>query len=90
MRRWPAAGSGGAAPRAGPFPSVALHRSVGDAALQTGNSEAIVKLHYLTTHTQDEGSAFFRVTPDLKRRRAVLAAVPKTNPKAHLKVRVAP
>jgi hypothetical protein len=65
---------------------VALHRSIGDAALQAGNSEAIVKRHYLNTHTQDEGSAFFRVTPDLKRRRAVLAALPKTKPKAHLKV----
>ena len=39
---------------------------------------------YLNTHTQDEGSAFFRVTPGLKRRRAVLAALPTTKPKAHL------
>ena len=65
---------------------VALHRSIGDAALQAGNSEGIVKRHYLNTHTQDEGSAFFRAVPDLKHRRAVLAAKPKTKPVRHLKV----
>jgi hypothetical protein len=65
---------------------VALHRSIGDAALQAGNSESIVKRHYLNTHTQDEGSEFFRTIPDLKHRRAVLAAKPKTKPVRHLKV----
>ncbi len=65
---------------------VALHRSIGDAALQAGNSESIVKRHYLNTHTQDEGGEFFRTAPDQKRRRAVLAAKPKTKPVRHLKV----
>ena len=65
---------------------VALHRSIGDAALQAGNSESIVKRHYLNTHTQDEGGEFFRTVPDPKRRRAVLAAKPKTKPVRHLKV----
>jgi hypothetical protein len=46
---------------------VALHRSIGDAALQAGNSESIVKRHYLNTHTQDEGSAFFCTVPDPRR-----------------------
>ena len=64
---------------------VALHRSVGDAALQAGNSEAIVKRHYLNTHTQKEGGEFFRIVPDLKRRRAVLAK-PVPAKKSHLKV----
>ncbi len=52
---------------------VALHRSIGDAALQAGNSEAIVKRHYLNTHTQDEGRDFFRIIPDLQKRKATLA-----------------
>jgi hypothetical protein len=65
---------------------VALHRSIGDAALQAGNSEGIVKRHYLNPHTQDEGSAFFRTVPDTAARKATLAALPKVKPKAHLRV----
>lgn len=42
---------------------VALHRSIGDAALQAGNSESIVKRHYLNTHTREEGAEFFRIIP---------------------------
>ena len=61
---------------------VALHRSVGDAALQAGNSEAIVKRHYLNTHTREEGGEFFRVIPG--KRLAVLAKPKKEQP-AHLK-----
>ncbi|MCB1130167.1 MAG: hypothetical protein KDN05_03500 [Verrucomicrobiae bacterium] len=58
---------------------VAHHRSIGDAALQAGNSESIVKRHYLNTHTREEGAEFFRIVPDLKRRRAVLSpAVPQS------------
>ncbi len=40
----------------------------------------------LNTHPQDEGSTFFRTTPDLKRRRAVLAAKSKSKLAPHLKV----
>ena len=50
---------------------VALNRSVGDAALQAGNSEAIVKKHYLNLYTVAEGKKFFKIIPDLKRRIAV-------------------
>ena len=64
---------------------VALHRSIGDAALQAGNSEAIVKRHYLNTHAQDEGRDFFRIIPDLKKRKATLAEL-KTNLTPHLRV----
>ena len=64
---------------------VALHRSVGDAALQAGNSESIVKRHYLNTHTKEEGDEFFRIVPDEKRRLAVLAK-PAPVKKSHLKV----
>ncbi len=56
---------------------VAAHRSVGDAALQAGNSESIIKRHYLNTHTQKEGRDFFLISPHATRRRAVLAASPK-------------
>ena len=61
---------------------MALHRSVGDAALQAGNSEAIVKRHYLNTHTQEEGGEFFRIIPC--KRLAVLSKPKKEQP-AHLK-----
>ena len=61
---------------------VALHRSIGDAALQAGNSEAIVKRHYLNTHTREEGGEFFRIIPG--KRRAELAKPKKEQP-AHLR-----
>jgi len=52
---------------------VALHRSVGDAALQAGNSEAIVKKHYLNLRPAEEGAGFFAIVPDMASRRAVIA-----------------
>ncbi len=65
---------------------VALHRSLGDAALQAGNSETIIRRHYLNLHPKDEGAEFFRVMPDPKRRLAVIAAKPKAKPVRHLRV----
>jgi len=64
---------------------VALHRSLGDAALQSGNSEAIIKKHYLTLHPREDGESFFRVTPDPKHRRAVLAPAKEASATPHLK-----
>jgi hypothetical protein len=61
---------------------VALHRSIGDAALQAGNSESIVKRHYLNTHTREEGGEFFRIVPG--KRRAELAKPKKEQP-SHLR-----
>ena len=52
---------------------VALHRSIGDAALQAGNSESMVRKHYLNLHTKEEGEAFFAIVPDLETRRAIVA-----------------
>ncbi|NWK54310.1 phage integrase N-terminal SAM-like domain-containing protein [Verrucomicrobiaceae bacterium N1E253] len=52
---------------------VALNRSVGDAALQAGNSESIIKKHYLRLHTREEGEAFFSIVPDAERKRAVFS-----------------
>lgn len=59
-------------------------RALGDAALQAGNSESIIKRHYLNLHPCEEGGQFFRIMPDPKRRRAVLAPVKETNPNPHL------
>ncbi len=53
---------------------VALHRSVGDAALQAGNSEGIVKKHYLNLRPQEEGAVFFSIVADILARRAILSA----------------
>lgn len=63
---------------------VAAHRSIGDAALQAGNSENVVKRHYLNTHSREEGETFFRIAPAMKQRRAVLAK-PAKKPKHVLK-----
>jgi hypothetical protein len=63
---------------------VALHRSLGEAALQAGNSETIIRRHYLNLHPKEEGGEFFRIVPDAKRRRAVLAK-PKPAAKSHLR-----
>jgi len=52
---------------------VALNRSIGDVALQAGNSESIVKKHYLDLFAVEEGEAFFAIVPDLETRRAVVA-----------------
>ncbi len=59
---------------------VALFRSVGDAALQAGNSESIVRRHYLNTHPREEGDQFFRIIPSGDRRGAVLAPLPAADP----------
>ena len=52
---------------------VALHRSVGDVALQAGNSESIVKKHYLNLRPQEEGAVFFSIVPDLSKRKAIVS-----------------
>jgi integrase len=64
---------------------VALNRSIGDAALQAGNSESIVKRHYLNTQTRAEGGQFFAIFPSAKGRGATLHAVENAVPAEHLK-----
>lgn len=49
---------------------VALHRSVGDAALQAGNSESIVRWHYLNIHPKEDGEKFFAIVPTADRTKA--------------------
>ena len=61
---------------------VAVHRSVGDVALQAGNSESMVRKHYLRLHTREEGDEFFRIIPG--KRRAVLEE-PKQEQHSHLR-----
>jgi len=65
---------------------VAIHRSVGDAALQAGNSEAIVKKNSLNLRTREEGGKFFRIVPDMKKGVAVFAPAQETSATSHLKV----
>lgn len=51
---------------------VAAHRSIGDTALQAGNSERMIKDHYLDQRAKGEGMAFFSLVPDMKTGRAVV------------------
>ena len=57
---------------------VALNRSIGDAALQAGNSESIVRRHYLNLHPREEGKAFFQILPDLENRSAKIDSLCST------------
>ena len=42
---------------------VGKFRSVGDAALQAGNSEAIIRKHYLNLKTTEEAKRFWNIKP---------------------------
>lgn len=42
---------------------VGAFRSVGDAALEAGNSESVIKKHYLNLMSQDQGNMFWRISP---------------------------
>ena len=55
---------------------VAKFRSMGEAALQAGNSESIIRKHYLDLKSTEEGAAFFDIMPKHA------AAAPKTAPAA--------
>ena len=55
---------------------VATHGSLADTALQSGNSEAIVRDHYADQVTKDEAAPFWRIVPDAKAG-AVIAPEPK-------------
>ena len=43
--------------------TVGAFRSVGDASLQAGNSEAIIRKHYLDLKSTEEADAFWRIVP---------------------------
>jgi integrase len=44
---------------------VAKYRSMGEAALQAGNSESIIRRHYLDLKTADEAKEFFDILPKI-------------------------
>ena len=46
---------------------VAKFRSMGEAALQAGNSESIIRKHYLDLKTSAEADRFFQIKPVLRR-----------------------
>jgi integrase len=52
---------------------VAKFRSIGEAAIQAGNSEAIIRRHYLDLKTTEEAEAFFSLLP---KRHAEIIALP--------------
>jgi len=43
---------------------VAKHKSVGEAALEGGNTEAVLKKHYLNLATYNEGDEFWGIVPE--------------------------
>ena len=45
---------------------VGKFRSLGDAALQAGNSESIIRKHYLDLKTAAEADEFFGIVPQLR------------------------
>ncbi|OAM89254.1 site-specific integrase [Termitidicoccus mucosus] len=57
---------------------VAKFRSMGDAALQAGNSEKIIRRHYLNVTTPQEAEAFFGIVPLKKSEAKAPQAVPVT------------
>jgi hypothetical protein len=42
---------------------VAKYRSIGEAAIQAGNSESIIRKHYLNLQSGDEAESFFGILP---------------------------
>jgi hypothetical protein len=42
---------------------VAKFRSIGEAAIQAGNSESIIRRHYLDLKNKEEGEQFFGILP---------------------------
>jgi len=56
---------------------VAKFRSMGEAALQAGNSESIIRKHYLDLKTKDEAERFFSIRP---KQSAPSATVPDALP----------
>jgi integrase len=55
---------------------VAKFRSLGEAALQAGNSESIIRRHYLDLKTTAEAELFFGIRPRRAKRAAVVVPMP--------------
>jgi hypothetical protein len=54
------------------------------AALQAGNSEPIVRRHYLNQYPREEGEKFFKLVPNRKDRRAEFGSEPPVAPEENL------
>ena len=61
---------------------VAKFQSLGEAALQTGNSESIIRKHYLDLKTTEEAEQFFAILP--KQARTPVASADVASPGADL------
>lgn len=57
---------------------VAKFRSIGEAALQAGNSEAIIRKHYLDLKTKEEAEQFFGIMPQCSAGSPAVIAPPST------------
>jgi hypothetical protein len=58
---------------------VAKYRSIGEAALQAGNSESIIRKHYLDLKSTAEAEQFFSIMPRRQSRiEAVTMAFPRS------------
>ena len=53
---------------------VAKYRSIGEAAIQAGNSESIIRRHYLDLKNKEDAEAFFGIFP--QRHSDAVATVP--------------
>ena len=61
---------------------VAKFRSIGEASIQAGNSESIIRRHYLDLKSTEEGAAFFAITPKHAQAAPVAEAPPPAAPAA--------
>jgi hypothetical protein len=61
---------------------VGKFRSLGDAALQAGNSEAIIRKHYLDLKSPEEATQFFGILPK-KARRPTMACTTRLPARNH-------
>ena len=64
---------------------IALHRSTGDTAIQAGNSEHMIKKHYLNHQPREAGEAFFTIIPDMENMQAVMSETPAQSGSEKLK-----
>lgn len=65
---------------------IALHRSIGDTAQQAGNSERMIKKHYLDHRSKEEGHAFFSIFPATETREAIVDTQATPDSTAELRV----
>jgi len=62
---------------------VAAFKSVGEAALEGGNTEAVLKKHYLNLATYTEGGEFWGIVPEAPAPKIIpiTGSISKTAPK---------